>query len=105
MLKDLELNNSVILDMKRRNSMPSSDKLGKITKYLGCTTDFLLGISDKATLIEKSYIENDIASQRILNVFNYLDDNYKNKAIAEIIELLNIDLLVKVLDDTSKNNL
>lgn len=46
MLTSLGYNNSLILDMARRNSMPSGDKLGKIADYLDCSVDYLLGRTD-----------------------------------------------------------
>lgn len=46
MLASLGYNNSLILDMARKNSMPSGDKLGKIADYLDCSVDYLLGRTD-----------------------------------------------------------
>ena len=37
---------NLILDMARRNSMPSGDKLGKIADYLNVSVDYLLGRTD-----------------------------------------------------------
>jgi len=46
MLKELGYNNSLLLDMDRRKSMLSGDKLGKIADYLDCSVDYLLGRTD-----------------------------------------------------------
>ena len=47
MLSDLGFSQSLIIDMKRYNSMPSADKLGAIAQYLNLSTDYLLGLTDK----------------------------------------------------------
>lgn len=46
MLTSLGYNNSLILDMARRDSMPSGDRLGKIADYLNVSVDYLLGRTD-----------------------------------------------------------
>ncbi len=43
MLKDLGYNNSLLLDMGRKNTMPSADKIGHIADYLNVSVDYLLG--------------------------------------------------------------
>ena len=80
MLKDLDLNNSLILDMNRRNSMPSADKLGKIAIYLNCSVDYLLGIELKNNGNEQE--------EKLLNLFNKLDEDYKKQAISKVFQLV-----------------
>ena len=46
MLKDLGYNNSLLLDMGRKNTMPSADKIGHIADYLNVSVDYLLGRTD-----------------------------------------------------------
>ena len=79
MLKELELNNSLILDMGRKNSMPSADKLGKIANYLNCSVDFLLGLQNNS---------NSKQEEKLLELFNTLDENYKNQAINQVLKLV-----------------
>lgn len=72
MLAELGYNVSLITDMKR-GSMPSSDKLGKIAKYLGVSINHLLGDNTYSLtfmeacvlrdLYEKSKQENKIPDQ------------------------------------------
>ena len=46
MLTELEFNQSLILDMGRKDSMPAADKLGRIADYLHVSVDYLLGRDD-----------------------------------------------------------
>ena len=43
MLKECGYNTSLVNDLKK-GQMPSADKIAKIAKFLGVTSDFLLGI-------------------------------------------------------------
>lgn len=46
MLVDIGLNRSLLLDMERKGSIPSADKLGLIADYLDVSVDYLLGRTD-----------------------------------------------------------
>lgn len=46
MLTEIGCNKSLLLDMGKKNSMPSANKIGKIADYLGCSVDYLLGRTD-----------------------------------------------------------
>lgn len=50
MLTELGYNNSLLLDMNRRKSMPSADKIGRIADYLNCSVDYLLGRTNNPSI-------------------------------------------------------
>lgn len=103
MLKELGLNNSLILDMGRRNSMPSADKLGKIAKYLNCSSDYLLGLEKNNPNSEIVNFDNHNKNQlELLDIFNKLTLDYQEKAISQVFDLL-IEMCRKQDEELNSN--
>lgn len=109
MLKECELNKSVIDNMKREKpSMPSVDKIYEIAQYFKVSTDSLLGITDDHSTISVGDISgnqnsligtnnSDISiknekilsskEETLLEYFNKLDEKDKTKALLFVIDL------------------
>ena len=47
--KDLGISDGLISDWKAGRSSPTAERLVKLAKYFGVTTDYLLGVSDECT--------------------------------------------------------
>lgn len=47
LLESCEMNRNTIYDLERKGSFPSCDKLSRMADVLGCSTDYLLGRTDK----------------------------------------------------------
>lgn len=120
LIEDCNLSKSLIYDLEKRNTYISIDKLFKISKYLNCSSDYLLGLNESKNLSQKQNINNlnehqfNIQNERIIKVFNSLNTEYKNVAINEIITLIknninidfkNLELLLTALDDNLKDDI
>lgn len=59
MLTKLGYNQSLLLDMGRKNTMPSADKIAHIAEYFNVSVDYLLGRTDNPE-VNKSERSNQI---------------------------------------------
>jgi transcriptional regulator with XRE-family HTH domain len=66
LLTDLKLNRSSYTNWKQRGTIPNGETLSKIAKYLGVTTDYLLGVSDEQRPPEltKDILDGIISEQK-----------------------------------------
>lgn len=63
MLNDCNITKSFIYDLEKRNTSPSCDKLLKISDYLGCSVDYLLGRTNSSNSITNGDISNSSVAQ------------------------------------------
>lgn len=80
MLTELGFSNSLLLDMKRKGSMPSADKLAKIAEYFNVSVDYLLGRTDNPEIQKETNNKIDI-EQAVLNYIENFNNNSELKAI------------------------
>lgn len=76
---DCGLSKGFIYELEKRNKSLSSDRIFRIAKYLNCSSDFLLGL-------ENSY--NTEKENRLLELFNKLDENYQKQVISQVLKLV-----------------
>lgn len=120
LIEDCNLNRNLIYSLEKGNSYLSSDRIFRIAKYLNCSSDYLLGLDENENLSQRQNINNinehqfNIQHERIIKVFNSLNNEYKNMAINEIITLIknninidfkNLELLLTALDDNLKDDI
>lgn len=67
-----------ISDWKKGKSFPSAEKLVRISEYLNCSTDFLLGISDNPARVSSSLNTNE---STIVELFRQLSDTQQGELI------------------------
>lgn len=66
LLKECEVRKSFIYDLEKRNYTPSVEVMERISNYLDCSVDYLLGRTNNPNLIiNKSYLEDNM--KNILN--------------------------------------
>lgn len=95
---------------KNPTSDISSSTLVKIASFLNCSIDYLISFNHSDNNIANNKL--NIQEERIIKVFNSLNNEYKTLAINEIFNLLknniNIDkleILIKSLDDNIKDDI
>ncbi len=85
MLKNAGLTSS-LLDNMKRGRIPSVDKIYIIANYLGCSADYLLGLTDDFTDISDSTSQNlekknqsikDDGEERLLETYRILNESNK----------------------------
>ncbi|WP_250278765.1 helix-turn-helix domain-containing protein [[Clostridium] colinum] len=67
-------------DWKSGKSKPSEKTLEKLSQYFNCTLDELILNNTNNNLTEQE--------KKLLNLFNKLDEDYKNQAISQIFKLV-----------------
>lgn len=75
MLEDLGLGRNAMSNFK--TSMPSSATLAKIAKYLNCSTDYLLGLTDEAEkkAADISADSPDPDTQKAIDYLNFIAEH------------------------------
>lgn len=102
--------NSSVTDWKKKGSIPSADKIVKISEFLNVSTDYLLGRTEKpkeiinnGTSINQQYVDgnatanitsgkekpmtNDTTIIQLIEAFQKLDFKNKTKVMSLIAEL------------------
>ncbi|MDL2232246.1 helix-turn-helix domain-containing protein [Ruminococcaceae bacterium OttesenSCG-928-L11] len=96
----LKKSEGAVRSWEMRRSKPDTDTLISLANYFECSTDYLLGLSDVVNNSRKEKIENDIehifarlstmtefhasiATERILQYLNLLNDEHSPKAYKE----------------------
>ena len=79
--EDLNMPQSSLSDLlNKEKSLPKSViKLCKLREYFNCSLDFLLGLENN--IIDKQ-------EEKLLNLFNQLDEDYKKQAISQVLKLV-----------------
>lgn len=80
MLEQCDLNKNALYTMQSRGSWIQANNLAKIADYLGCSVDYLLGRSDKSTLVAPEY---DEGTEKLIAAILELPPE-KKKALADL---------------------
>ncbi len=69
--------------------VPKPEKLQKIADYFGCTTDYLLGLSDCRTLDDASNMFSDLTEQErtLIRMFRETTEEGRFEMIASIVNI------------------
>lgn len=88
MCKQLEIPRSTLSELKaERTKSLTTDILCKIADYLECSTDYLLGRAEDATIVDNS--TKDTQSIALLAIFDELDPIKRSKLLLYADELKN----------------
>lgn len=85
--KDIGISAGSFGDWRSGKSNPSRKTLIKLANYFNCSIEDLKTISDDNIFIKNNNKSIDTRQQKLLNLFNMLDDNFKEKAINNLIDL------------------
>jgi transcriptional regulator with XRE-family HTH domain len=87
--EDLGYSNSFFADMKRKNAMPSAEKLGEIADYLNVSVDYLLGRTENhAKKSTGAILEGLPLSEQDKIIVESLSEEQRHDLIANALKLI-----------------
>ena len=99
--KYIGIASSSVTDWKKKGSIPSADKIVKISEFLNVSIDYLLGVSNEPNL--KQLVSNDNIEISKLNVdetTSQLISLFKELSFKDKVEVMN--LVIKLSDNVEK---
>lgn len=99
--KYIGIASSFVIDWKKKSSIPSADKIVKISEFLNVSIDYLLGVSNEPNL--KQLVSNDNIEISQLNVdetTSQLISLFKELSFKDKVEVMN--LVIKLSDNVEK---
>lgn len=99
--KYIGIASSSVTDWKKKGSIPSADKIVKISEFLNVSIDYLLGVSNEPNL--KQLVSNDNIEISQLNVdetTSQLISLFKELSFKDKVEVMN--LVIKLSDNVEK---
>lgn len=99
--KYIGITSSFVIDWKKKGSIPSADKIVKISEFLNVSIDYLLGVSNEPNL--KQLVSNDNIEISQLNVdetTSQLISLFKELSFKDKVEVMN--LVIKLSDNVEK---
>ena len=100
--KYIGIASSSVTDWKKKGSIPSADKIVKISEFLNVSIDYLLGVSNEPNL--KQLVSNDNIEISKLNVdetTSQLISLFKELSFKDKVEVMN--LVIKLSDNVEKS--
>lgn len=100
--KYIGIASSSVTDWKKKGSIPSADKIVKISEFLNVSIDYLLGVSNEPNL--KQLVSNDNIEISQLNVdetTSQLISLFKELSFKDKVEVMN--LVIKLSDNVEKS--
>lgn len=80
LLNDLNIRKSLIYDMEKRNSTPSTEVIYKIADYLECSVDYLLGRKEYDEYNYKTYSDTE---NKLIEFFRDLNEEGQEYVIKQ----------------------
>lgn len=80
LLNDLNIRKSLIYDMEKRNSTPSTEVIYKIADYLECSVDYLLGRKEYNEYKNKTYSDTE---NKLIEFFRDLNEDGQEYVIKQ----------------------
>ena len=100
--KYIGIASSSVTDWKKKGSIPSADKIVKISEFLNVSIDYLLGVSNEPNL--KQLVSNDnieISQLNVDEITSQLISLFKELSFKDKVEVMN--LVIKLSDNVEKS--